>query len=483
MKRLIRQVSGQALLITIFVMIVLLISLGSIIFLNQTGTRQAVLSASQQQARSLAEQGITFALNTYTDAAHFPVQGGSAVAGTSGESHFVAGQGSFTVTCIPPSIPPSPPLPIGSTYQETCTSIGYTGNTAQTQTQVTLQAIFSARTLGTISPNGISASAALELFTVPAVNGTLDVNWGPIALFDSINVWTVKDPLDTNQYPRKFALNGIRGTTVIRSPANTPPTTDNREYWAYGGKTFGFVPNINTGYYLTAAQGSCVTAPAPTNFSNYSTGVLAKLPSNPPLCDPTNTSGPGVGYFNTAGLGRIVLDEAGALGYSVSGSQVIYVDGDVDVKNVAMDLRPNGALIVNGNLTFNAKNATSGLDFATGVTVPPQADQEYPYFTNWPCHGLQGQNCSVTTLTKPWTTTFKPRIRGFIYVTGTPPATGNMIVNADTHLVGAVRVDGTLTIAPGVTLSIDYDDVVNHNIVTTSLFVQEDSLKVIAGHN
>src|SRR5262249_53052335 len=124
-----------------------------------------------------------------------------------------------------------------------------------------LQALLSRKTLGVPLPPSAPASAALTLQNAPNVQGSLLVHWGPVACYDAVNPWTLSGSMDTNRFPRKFALGAIQGSvptllspTYPRSPTDAPPASDQKEYWAFS--TLGSLPVMDDAFYTTAAASS-----------------------------------------------------------------------------------------------------------------------------------------------------------------------------------------------------------------------------------
>src|ERR1035438_3628987 len=56
-----RETSGQALLIVVFIMLILLISVPIVVFLNQTVTQHQFQSNQRIKGRAIAEEGISYA--------------------------------------------------------------------------------------------------------------------------------------------------------------------------------------------------------------------------------------------------------------------------------------------------------------------------------------------------------------------------------------------------------------------------------------
>lgn len=503
-------------MVAVLVLALLIVSIPVLIFWNQSSARGQVLSQSKQQARSIAQGGIAQAITMMTqnncgpqsNNGCFPPYFGSLPAGLDGSQVFQSLGGVFSVSCSLGGPPPQ-----NFSWEETCISSATFGNTT-----ATYQAAISVKTLGTNSPDGILSQGALEIFNPPQINasGTLDVEWGPVVLY-STTTWVVTGPMDQYQYPRKLAEGGIQGSLFERSPLDNPPTTDNAEYWAY--LNLGYAPDISVNWYSVLAQVSTFTvtpvlylanspssAPAPASPTEPESGgngiPYTPADGNPPAGRLQNLviaapSNPGnSGYIQSGGGGATVLFDGAGSGYSVGQSSSVVVVGNAEMQNVAINVAPSNGVIVNGDLwmgggclsascswsggafsgTFASKRSNSGLCFnnPAGWTVPQTAPGNYPYYPSNPTSYVGSTYFSSpgTPFIPPWwcsgsgnpvSGSALPSIRGFLYVTG------DLYIepNNNVVIIGAVRVDGTIKIGAGASLSIYYDDVVNHKIRVT----------------
>src|SRR5207302_3191057 len=103
------------------------------------------------------------------------------------------------------------------------------------------------------------------------------------------------------------------------------------------------------------------------------------------------------------------------------------------------------------------------LEYAASPLAPSNAA------ATWPCAFAVGRTCASNQLTVNGAAMSKQKVdfRGFLYVNGDLNVTaGNWLI------VGAVRVDGQLTVQTGATLTILYDDEINHNVQTTLFQLQ-----------
>ena len=173
----------------------------------------------------------------------------------------------------------------------------------------------------------------------------------------------------------------------------------------------------------------------------------------------------------------MTFDSGGAPGYTgnVSNTQVIYIAGNADWGNVQFDLKKNnrqaGAFIVTGNLTLDDKQATTG-GTPADTRVPATALLEYPFFSKGhpyyiPCKEEAGLTCNSIG---------PAQFRGFLYVGG------DLTVKKDNNwvLLGALRIDGKLTVEPGASLTVYYDDEIGHTLLTNGISLQLDSLSEIS---
>ena len=220
------------------------------------------------------------------------------------------------------------------------------------------------------------------------------------------------------------------------------------------------------GPYQTTAQATALTT-APTLLS------ANPLPVNP-LCSVPNCAdfeiAPDTVVFNASGSGYS-LTQAGA---------VIYVNGNLELDNVSIDLKPGdvfpstGAFIVTGNITIGNNTGGSG-QALNDLRIPPTASLEYPTTpTVYPCSALAstGTCDSKTALGGNGKVPF----RGFLY------AKGNLISNNTGNswaLVGALRVDNLMSIPNTTTnqpsVSVLYDDEIGHSILVDHVELQVDS--------
>ncbi len=482
-------------MIAIMIILVLVLGVAVVGFLNQIHGRFGVAVQQRHSASAATQEGLNYAIHalavntsTWTFALNgiFPKGfGGKDESGAANPlQYFNPGQTNypFTITCST-----GPP---GASYQVTILVTAYAlsslnATTGQPNPLRSVQALVSQKTMSATLPNGLSASAALEVFHAPTA--VLNVIWGPIISYDT-STWTVKDPLDTGRYPRKFAQAGITGA-VPRSGSNPPVNSDNQEYWAY--TSLGYPPAIDKDAYKKAAQNTTLTPIAGANYTPYPqlwSSCTPNVGCNTNLL-PTCTAVPNCGYF------VVPPNETAVFGYNDNGNDlkayylnqpgaIIYIDAtnanaSVKFDKVGFDLkgRPNttaasifpssGAVIVDGNLTWGW---TSGANHLHDMRIPPTRKLEYPYFPTHPtcydCSGVTSGVCMDVNCNGP---TMEPELRGFLYVTGNYDGGSRGV-----HIVGALRVDGQMSSSAG-TQWIHYDDEINHSILVNNLELQVDS--------
>jgi hypothetical protein len=213
-------------------------------------------------------------------------------------------------------------------------------------------------------------------------------------------------------------------------PSGAWSTYDYASYYALGN-----APTVNLTQYRTLAQSSC----AP-NMLKKTGGGFASPESGPGGCDS------GV-YLSTKNTSGVKFDKnPGDYVFSCS-TCVFYIDADADLPNNAwLDVK---ALIVTGNVDFNAKNTL----FVT--TVPANAGDEYQYapdaVNHWTTNGWT--NGGTTNIANCG-------MHGFLYVGGSVSnAGGNSII------VGAIFIVGGITAN---TMTVYYDSGVGNNILFQS---------------
>jgi hypothetical protein len=316
----------------------------------------------------------------------------------------------------------------------------------------TIQAAISQQTLGANLPNETAAPSGLLLGQVPSIGPTngLLVDWGPVISYDT-TTFSFTGTMDSQQYPRKFSVGNITGSSFARSLATHTPNTDQKEYWA--NASLGFPATVDLTTYQGLAQSvSGLTAPTCTS------GNCTASPANS-------------GYFPGVLTDTATFDSGWT---PPSAATVLYINGNASFGQVAMDLKNYGAVIVNGNLILGNPNSdTIGSD---AIRVPLTALQEYYYNpARCPCStAINGTCTKASAAGSPGQIQF----RGFLYVTG------NLILNGNHTWVlnGVVRVDGTIQVPNGSgSLHVLYDDEINHNIYVTPLQLTVDAVATLAG--
>jgi hypothetical protein len=457
--------NGQMLILAILILGILVVAIPAIIFINKTLLQHGAISQKRMKGRTVAEEGIAFGIQQLTQfwpylSSNWPYAGGPQV-GIPAAATLTSAEGSlYTVTYT-------------STTVSTTTLQSY-------QVQIQAQpldsqgniipaggvtAYVSQRTVGAKLASGLAAPAALMLLSTPTFNagGNIFSPTGPIVVFDS-NTWTLDYTSDISRTPRKFSQGQIvhcsTSTNVLCGNFNYDRSTDNsdqKEYWSY--TSLGFPPVIDTNTY--AAYATSTTVPAPTCLG----GTFSP--------DPACTPGIACGYFNTTtdcpgGVGDTIVFSAG-FGPGITPfagvpavPPVIYVNGNAEFDDIAINVAPTGAVVVDGNLTLGTPGAGSAT--TTPIAIPPTANFENAYSTCtfFPTAGF----------------THSMHLQGFLYVTG-----GLSSIAAATYswyFNGALRVDGPFTLANS--LWIYYDDVMNHNIRTSNFEIQIDSTTSLSPH-
>jgi hypothetical protein len=412
---------GQAMLLTIFILVFLLTIIPIMSYLNRASTQHGVISQKQQKALDLAQEGVNYAFTTFS----YPSAWANALTGT-----FPVGFTNGGIYTDPQGakykIQITAPSPTAYEMQVVSTAL------IMNQPTRALQATLSQKTLSVSLGNGAQIPVAVQLGSTPTINGVsasqgiLDVHWGSIEILDPnpIHTWNVPGTMDAQRYPRKFALNGIAGTSIPRSPTNVGATSDQKEYWAFA--SLGFEPVIDVADYTSSATTNTTYWPSgPKTFTGAATG-------SPP---------------------------------------VYVVNGDVTFNGFNADLKtgpiPGGAFIVTGNLTLTSPPWTSTIP---AVRVPPTALLDYPYGLPTLIPAPYPVSCVAPTL-QPTCSIPHVDFRGFLYVQG------NLTVTAGNHWVidGVLRVDGALEIDANASLTVYYDDEINHQIGVSAFSLQTDS--------
>jgi len=457
--------SGQMLLIAVLIAVLALMALPIMVLVNQMGTHQHVASLQATLAETTAVSGITYAANQLAPV--WPAALAGNFTGTDCNQGTVRSPSGipFTLACDQSGRP----------YEIHVVATARTATTNSVMVSSrSVEAYLSLRTVGIKLINNYTASAALFVVNTPAqtTNNSLSVHWGPVVCLssDTLHPWTLYDPLNSQSlsagrlpgFPRKFSSSGITGNGA--SPGDlfyrvpdwlaTSVSSDQKEFWAFAAQTVG--PQLNDAGYQSAAQaGPTVTA------------LLGS--TQQPI------SGSPGGYFSVSG-DTIVFD--GSL--NAPAGSMIYVNGNAEFDHSAIDLS-TGALIVTGNLTLNNVGSTDGLS-GVALNVPPSAALEYAYYgpsDAWPCQTLVGLTCTPGTPAAG--TLFSPtgqmNFRGFLWVQGTLTVYNNwnmagVIVAGNPSLqTGGLATYGDLTLA--------YDDIVNHNILTATTELQSDIFRDI----
>jgi hypothetical protein len=267
-------------------------------------------------------------------------------------------------------------------------------------------------------------------------------------------------------YPRKFSEGPIAGTSAAypRTPNNTVAiTTDQHEFWAYG--SLNFTPLIDTTTYQVKAKQ--VVPVAWPQAQDISGGALAANPAKSWYYDAiaANTTA----YFDATFAGTF----PGA---------VIWVHGNAVLDNASIDLSTGAFIVEGGSLTLRTHVAGSGLPGNPNLRLPNTAALEYYYWTNglteWPCFAQSNlPNCPMNIASAS-----PVNVRGFMW------AKNGLWVNQPgwildgSVLVGDLQAgSGTLNTTGG-TLTLFYDDTINHSILVQGkpIQLQIDLINIVA---
>ena len=460
--------SGQALMIGVMLVLMLIIAVPAIIFLNQHSTFHGVESQKRLKARAVAEAGIAYAIQQLSQQSavvgnpppNWPYLGGAPGLPTTGTFTSIQ-EVSFTVTYTSTSL--ILPVPGLQNYQVKIMARPTTWDPVHQQIVPIpgsgISAMVSQQTVGVKLPTGYSSSLAMQLGLVPNVgttSGDFRVHWGPIAVLDPINPWTlVQAPatqgMNTYQYPRKFAVQGITGAgTATADAGNTDPsapltrcptaactsTTDQNEYWAYMSP--GFSSPINLPAYQILASVNTTGIATPPKCLSTNAPIPPSCPAGNPTCGFFDLSNPLSGCVG----GTAVFDNTFIV--PAVPNVVVYVaSGTAQFNNgLSIDLKPGGAFIVTGNPTATGNLIVNGVLLNAGtqndIWEPPTAIMEYPYRPTWLAA------CANNKMQLPARLPRVPlrvrcHFRGFLYVQG------NMTVQTASNfqISGVVRDIGS----------------------------------------
>jgi hypothetical protein len=416
----------------------LLVTIPVIIFTNQHSTTHGVQSQKRLKARSVAEEGIAFAIQQMTANGNL-----NCPTNFNGTTPLQSAQGNtFTLNC---AIAPE-------NYQRTLTAVpkDSQGNVIPGSSVL---AVVSQKTVSVNLPTGLAASAALDMAQVPLASGggALEVELGPAVCRDALltDTWLLGTVMDSQKRPRKFSAGPISPRCI--SP--TPPTTDQKEYWAYTSPGFASVIDLNS----------------------YQTNALATTCTVPPTCTPISCSLVG-GCLFTVPAGETAVFGAGFVSPTTPNS-VIYVEGNATLQQpITLNLSNGGnggAFIVDGTTAFGGGALTLGdgdanaTGYSPFIRIPPTAALDDPY-----------QTCGVAPAACNGTTTRNLDFQGFLYTNGSLNITPG-VSNPYWTLDGVVRVDGPLTVNSVADVLIYYNDLVNHSIQTSNFEIQVDSTTAI----
>jgi len=457
--------SGQALIISVFVMVMLMIAVPVIMHITRTGSEHGVHSQKRQRAIAVAEEGITRAIQQLSTPATWPLTQGTGVPGTlpagfadDGATIFTSALGGrYTIVCtvgpdVATQLEPYQVRILSRPLDDTGAVVG----------GASIEVSVSRRTLSVKLPTGLSTGTALELYNpISNQNPFLWVYSGPVA-FRTNNPITLEGDMDSRRFPRKFAGGPIQGTVFPRVPdSNTRPYSDNKEYWAFSD--LGPAPIVDLITYSNMADDSALTMidPPPTE-------MIGNTPIAP-------AGGPNTGRFIPASTAVFGSDPFPAVGAPVttgdpydSNTSVIYIQGNAELRHITVDFRDAGAIIVDGDLTLGENRDV--LD----ITAPPY-NQPQSVVREAPTRPLDDPFNSAFGFVDR--TDHYVTIRSFVYVTGdlTLATTGGQWT-----IEGVLRVNGNLVMDPDSRLVILYNDRINRNIRVTPFELQVDNKRIVS---
>jgi hypothetical protein len=478
----------------ILIVVLLLVVVPVLVFLTTVGSRHQVSLARKNKLHAVAEEGIAFAAQRLSASQAIwnnALDGNFSAIPECNSSNPVPSPsgGQFFLTCSRPATLP-PDLSDLQPYQVNVIATAVVpGAQGENRAPYELQAYLSRRTLSVALSEGLRASAAVQLVTTPAAAGNdrLTVHWGPIVIYDPDTIlnslWTLHEPLDRYDppgsipyftgFPRKFSQSGITGSAgPARASSAGLVNTDHREYWAFASVTFPPVINDDdlSGYAFLAKQA--------TNFP-AGAGVLPFVGNSTTEMTPAACATANCSYFNApagqpANFHRLTGD-----GYAAPAGSVIYVNGDATIGDMASVAAAGITLVVTGNLTIQNHSVTAGAELSD-LRVPAYAAKEYAYWQptdQWPCAAQAASTHCTSAFIGTNSNERRIHMRGFLYVKG------DLNVNDHFRMAGALLVGdmgtgkGTVTIAPNTGLTVLYDDLIGHRVLTQSVELQTDILR------
>ena len=472
----VRSQSGQMLLLALLILLSLGLSLFVTLFLNHYLTHSSVYLLSKQKGIQIGDAAMSYATVQLSDptTTWAAALTGTFPAGFDGVTRSTGTFGTYTIKCsIGNSGLVSGDL-LAAPYEVRTVAEGYVQSGINLRPTRAVEALLGPLTVGASLGNTTAVGAALELMQYPQIGtaagyGDLLVHWGPIVAFSAMTidgtsacsgVACITGDGTNGNHPRLFSVDAIVPMVVSPTP---PPTTDNVFYWGYMESAMWPPLGINVGAYQNAATASTISTAHLVMHS----------------CTPQT---PSSGFIFCQPGGWVEFQDNYSFANSTS---VIYIaGGDAQVYGrFAVDLSSCGALVVDGNLTFNPGGIAGGLNNIS-LHVPPTASKEYVTGTNFPCstglldpYGDGSRSCGSSTAGDQYVD-----FKGFLYVTGSLIVKGGA-GSIKRVLVGSVRVGdsptGTssiLNVFPGYALHIYYDDLINRSINATSLVIMRDAV-------
>jgi len=353
-----------------------------------------------------------------------------------------------------------------------------------------MQAYLSRRTLGVTLPNGVQASAALQLVRPPTAaagsqttlaTNALNVHWGPISCYQLYLLptpdaaWTLPNPIDqvggSEGYPRVFSNGGLKGQPTSPYPRlefqeTSAQATDNTQWWAFA--SLQVPPQIDTATYVNLAKAQVGAAQ-----------VGGGIRPNPPGCALQTGN-----YYalSTSPCAVELHDDGSTPLTNLSAGTIVVVDGPT----VDITAEFTGTLIVSNNVTIGG---TSGGVPVRGsakptLNIPTAAYKEYMAISAanptypWPC-GVGAQPAAVRTCSSGTANVGNINFTGFLY------AESNLTVNMPWVVNGAIAVGdmsqniptGQLIIPAAGSLTLLYDASIGRNIRVLSNELQIDQIQ------
>jgi len=335
---------GQALLIAVMVLLLLLISIPAIIFMNQHATLHGVTSQKRLMGRTIAEEGVAFAIQQLTSQGSLVC---TPALNFDGIHPFPSSQkgGYFTVLCTQ-----GPVAGLLQTYQDQLivkpgAALDTLGHLIPTPGS-SISTIVSQRTVGAKLPTGLSAPAALDMAQAPPLGGHMGNSNAWDLLFTDSNGTSVL-PYERESYsPSTGQL-----VAWVQVPSLSP-TTDTSFYMYYG--------------YAGVSSDQGAVNPTGVWDANYK-AVWHMTDAGSGTSADSTLNNPGTNNNLSAGVGKV-----GTAGSFYNGSSY----GFVSLGNSStLDVSVNQGLTVSAWVKMN-----SGASYGTIVSLRDNNNPGWPVF-------------------------------------------------------------------------------------------------------